>query len=390
LVAAGLVAALGTAANADSVTTVFGGDTYLAGEAVTANEPVTHDAFMAGRTVTLSVPVTGDAHLAGYDVHVDADIGGDVYAAGFSVSIGGNVKGDVTAIGNSVTVRGATPVLGNVRAAGATVMVQSAVDGSLLVTGETVTLDGPVKGDLSFHGRTLSFGANARVDGKVMIHAPAAITVPEAVASADRVSFEQLTSPEYPAQFGQTAEIVVKGFWTAVGFTVLWWLLLVVVGAALIALAPALMGKLQVIATVRPFRRIGLGLLALAAVLGLVPVAAITLVGLLLVPFVLIFAALAWSAAYLAGVYFAGLRVASSFTPVASNLAKVVVLGVSLVAAGLLVMLPFLGWLITLLLVTYGMGVIAALIMTSWSNADRERLDVAKPKDAPDGVTIGG
>ena len=60
-----------------------------------------------------------------------------------------------------------------------------------------------------------------------------------------------------------------------------------------------------------------------------------------------------------------------------SNLAKLIVLAVSLVVATLLVMIPFLGWLVTLLLVTFGMGVIAALVMTRWSTNDRERLAAA-------------
>ena len=59
---------------------------------------------------------------------------------------------------------------------------------------------------------------------------------------------------------------------------------------------------------------------------------------------------------------------------------KIATLAVSLVIAGLLTMIPFLGWPISLVLVAYGFGVIVALVMTRWSTDDRARLIEA---DAP-------
>jgi len=47
---------------------------------------------------------------------------------------------------------------------------------------------------------------------------------------------------------------------------------------------------------------------------------------------------------------------------------------VSLIVAALLVAIPFLGWLISLAIVAYGFGVVAALVMTRWSADDRGRL----------------
>jgi len=386
---AGLLALISLPAVADQQTFTFGGDTYAAGQSIAIASPVLRDAFEAGNTVVLSAAVGHDAHLAGFDVQSNSDVGGNLYAAGFSVSVGGTIKGDITAMGNTVSVHTTQPVSGNVRAAAANFTLDSGADGSVLVTAETATINAPIKGDFSFYGRNLVFGTNAVVAGQVLIHAPKKVEVPTSVAPADRVVFTELTSPEYPTQVGQTAEMVAKAFWTAVWAAALWWVLLLVVGAAFIALSRPLTGSLETLSAVRPVRRVGLGLLAFAAVVGLVPVAGLTVVGLLLVPFVIIFAVIACSLAYIAGVYLIGHAIGSRFTSVATTGRKVAVLALSLLLAGLLTMIPFLGWLISLGIVAYGFGVIAALIMTRWSADDRARLASANPAAAAVSTTPG-
>jgi cytoskeletal protein CcmA (bactofilin family) len=371
---AGLLAVAPLSALADEQSLVFGGDAYRAGQTTSITQPVQHDAFQAGNNVTLAAPVADDAHLAGFDVQATSDIGGNLYAAGFNVTVAGTVKGDITAMGNQVTIRTTQPVGGNVRAAAANITIDSAVDGAVLVTASNVTINTPIKGDLSFYGDTLSFGPNATVTGNVLVHAPKPISVPATVAPADRVSFTELTSPQYPTQVGQTAEVVAKGFWAALWAAAGWWVLLLLVGAAFITLNQPLTASLETLSGVRPFRRFGLGLLAFASVIGLVPVAALTVVGLLVVPVVLIFAFIACSLAYVAGVYLIGSAIGRCIAPLATTGRKVAALAVSLVLAGLLTMIPFLGWLISLAIVAYGFGVVAALIMTRWSADDRTRL----------------
>jgi hypothetical protein len=103
---------------------------------------------------------------------------------------------------------------------------------------------------------------------------------------------------------------------------------------------------------------------------------------LLLVPFVLVFAFIACSLAYLAGVYLIGSAIGGRITPLRSTGQKVAVLAVSLVIAAVLVAIPFLGWLISLVIVAYGFGVVAALIMTRWSADDRTRLAASSPVTA--------
>lgn len=361
----------------------IGGDQYAAGQAASIGEAVQRDAFAAGYDVTLRAPVAGDAHLAGFNVNVDAAVTGDLYAAGSAVNVTGLVGGDVTAFGNAVSLRASGPVAGNVRLAGATVTVATPVGGTALVTAQTLSLDAAVTGDLEFFGENLTFGPGATVAGIVTIHAPKEIAVPATVASADRVRFVQLVGPDYATEAGKTAEHVVRSIWPAVWATGLWWLLLALVGLLFITMAARAVAALELVAEKRPFRNIGLGVLGFASVLGLVPVFALTLVGIFLLPFVLVFVAIACTLAYLAGTYLVGTRIATALLPIDTNLKRAGVLIASIVVAGLLGMIPVVGWLLTLLLLVFGFGTFGVVTMVRWSRKDVARLAAAETSAPP-------
>ena len=375
LLAAGFVALVPAASLAEEASLSFGGDQYTAGQYSVISQPVARDAFIAGYDVSITGPVENDAHLAGYNVSTSAPVSGNIYAIGFAVDVESTVGGDVTAAGNQVDIRSGAAVGGNVRLAGQSVTLAAPITGSALVTTQTLSLDTAIAGDLNFFGENIVFGPGASVAGRVLIQAPNEIAVPESVAPAARVTYTKLENPDYVGEAGRTAENVVRGFWPAVWAAALWLLVLLVVGAVMIALMPRLMRALEVAGAKRPFRNIGLGILALASTLGLVLVAAITIIGLLAVPFVLIYVFIACSIAYVVGVYLAGTRLAAAFMPVDTNLKRLVVLAVSLVVAALLAMVPFVGWLLTLVLLTFGFGAFAVVTMVRWSRRDAERLD---------------
>jgi len=363
----GLVFAGGQAL-ADETKLSFGGDEFVAGQSATINQPtIARDAFLAGYDVALNGVVQGNAHFGGFNVRDDAQVKGDVYAVGFTINIAGPTGGDLTAMGNTLNVAAAAPVSGNARLAGGLVTLSAPVSGSALVTARNLTLDGPITGDFSFFGDTISFGPNARVDGKVSIQAPAEIAVPASVAAADRVSFQPLAAPDYASQAGKTAEHVVNSFWPAVWATGIWWLLLFVVGLAFLALSPRLIEAMRSVSATKPFGTLGLGFLAFASVIGLVPITALTIIGLLVTPFFILFAVIMCALSYLAGAYLLGSLLIGMLAPLDSTAKRALALAASIVTAGLLGMVPVAGWLITLLLVVFGFGAIGQVTLGRWT-----------------------
>lgn len=378
LVLAGALLMLPALAGAEESRMGFGGDQFAAGQSVVLQAPVEGDAFLAGGDVSLGAPVTGDAHLAGFDVNADALVGEDLYAFGFAVDVTGGVGGNLTAAGNMVTVRSAAPVGANARLAGQSVIVAAPISGSALISAQTLTLDAPITGDLNFFGETIVFNAGAKVGGTLSIRAPKEIAVPATVASADRVRFTQFTPPDYMTEAGKTAaDAVTRRLWPAVWIAVSGWLTLLVLGAAFIALMPRGLARMQMVSERRPFRKLGLGILAFASLLGLVPVFALTLVGILALPVVALLVFIGCMLGYLAGVYFAGLRIAGAFAPIDTNIKRIAVLAIALLAAGAAGTIPFLGWLFTLLLLVFGLGVIAVVLVVRWSSGDAARLEAA-------------
>lgn len=364
LMVAGLALA-GGPAGADDARLSFGGDEYAAGQAATINQPaVARDAFAAGYDVSLSSTVEGDAHLAGFNVRSDGTVRGDSYLAGFSVTVAGPTGADLSAMGNSITVGSAAPVTGNARLAGATITISAPIGGSALVSAQTLTLDAPITGDLDFFGEKLNFGPNAVVSGKLNIQAPSEIAVPATVAAAERVSYRQLVLPDYATEAGRTAEHVVRSFWPAVWATGTWWLLLFVVGLAFLGLGPRLVERLRLATERRPFRTLGAGFVGFSAVLGLVPVSAMTVIGLLATPLFVLFAFVMSALAYLAGTYLVGSRLVGTLTPLDTAMKRAVALALSIVVAGLLGMVPMLGWLLVLLLIAFGFGAMARAMLS--------------------------
>ncbi|MDR3472068.1 MAG: hypothetical protein P4M09_10305 [Devosia sp.] len=348
---------------ADGASFSFGGDQYAAGENAAVQSAVEHDAFIAGRQLDLSAPVSGTAHLIGMNVSSDASVGGNLYAAGFNIEVSAPVLGSVTAIGNAVSVKQAATIGGNARLLGASVTLAAPVTGSVLVSAKTLTLDGTVQRDLNFYGESLVFGPGAKVDGTLFIQAPKPIEVPASVAAADHVKYTAIASPDYMSQAGNVAGTAVNGLWPALWAIALWWLLLFVIGVGFIALAPRVMNGLQTAAATRPFRSLGMGVLAFALLLGLVPVAAITLIGIPLLPIIFAGIAVGCVLAYLAGLYSIGLRIGAAITSIESNGRRIAVYAAALVVAGLLGMIPMLGWLIGVLLVLFGLGIMTVALL---------------------------
>ncbi len=93
------------------------------------------------------------------------------------------------------------------------------------------------------------------------------------------------------------------------------------------------------------------------------PVLFLTVIGIFVVPVALVLVFLAWLLGYLAGVYLLGARVAKTLTPLDSVVKRLAVLAVSILALGLLGMIPVVGWLITLIILCFGLGAIATHLL---------------------------
>ncbi|MBJ3763698.1 hypothetical protein ILP92_13150 [Maribius pontilimi] len=353
--------ALASPCSAQSGDRELGGDIFRSGDTQTPLNAA-RDVLAAGATVSLDGAVAEDTHAAGFDVDVDAATGGDLLAVGMSVSVGGPVGGDLTASGFSVrTARGAS-IAGNARLAGARLTLDGPVEGALAAVGAKVTLNAAVAGDALLTGETLTFGPDARVGGTLTYSAPEQVEIPARVAPADRIRYEPYQRSEMAERARHMWEdqdfpgrpdflSLLGGFLVTLGF-------FVVIGALCLTLAPATVRHLRERIDARPGMSLVLGTLGLSILFGLVPISAMTVVGIPLVPIVVLVVLLVWTLGYILGTYVLAMRVLRGLgadpRPAIWIRLLALVIGVSI--AALLNFIPVLGWMVNFALVLLGIG----------------------------------
>lgn len=347
---------------------VFGGDRFASGSSADLTEPALRDAFVSGFTASLDEAVSGDAHLAGFNVDLDENVRGDAYTAGFNVTIDADVGDDLSASGMSVSVDKGVNVGGNARLAGATVTMEGSIAGSLAIAAKNIELDGAVTGDVSLVSQNIEFGKDAVINGTLSYSAPERIDIPENVVAADRVQYTQLSISERALGMRQMREMAQDAFWPSVASAIfgalIGFVFLLVVAAICLASAPLLTEMLRINTVEKPWSSLIFGGFGMALLIGLVPVTAMTIIGIPLVPFALLAIAAAWVLGYLLGVYVVTWRLVGAFRDLPDSLSgRLILIGFGIVVLALLNFVPFFGWLINVIVVLAGLGGLTAMLM---------------------------
>ncbi|MBP7242465.1 hypothetical protein [Amaricoccus sp.] len=336
----------------------FAGDVYRAGSTASFAGPQAHDAFLAGERVDLSGPITGSAHLAGRRVEITGAIGGDLYAFGADVRLAAPVAGAAAIAGYDVGVEGA--VGGNLRAAGRSVEVMAPVGGGALLTGGRVELAAAVTGDAMITADEIVFGEGARVDGRLTLVQEAGheVEVPASVAPPERIERQVATGHGMVGMAGPGWFAIIAGLLLGV-------VVLAILAMLVPTIAPRRTERLRLIAGEAPFRTLGIGFLALSALLGSAVLLAVTLIGIVVAPVALLLAAILGALGYIVAVYLLGawmLTRAGALEP--DTFPEYALAGVvGAVVATLLSLLPLVGWFVMLALTLIGAGAIAISVI---------------------------
>ena len=349
---------------ADTERQTIGGDLYVAGSG-TADASAERDVFVAGGTVTARGTVGQDGHFLGMDVEIEAEVTGDVYAAGGTVTLRAPVGEDLTAAGFSLRTGEDGRVGGNARLAGGSVVIDGPVAGALLASGGEVALNAEIGGDVRILAGKVSFGEGARIGGRLDYSAPEEVAIPASVIDPARVSFTRSEEWERVAQtprdWADREYPVLPGASAVFGFLLVTIGFFVVLAAAALALAPERIEAMRREALARPWLALLGGVVGLATVLGLAPVAVMTVLGLPLLPAILLLALLLWIVGYALGVYTVALRVWTGMGGAEPAMAgRLAVFAAGLLVAALLNAIPFAGWALNFTLVLFGIGAIAA------------------------------
>lgn len=382
---------------ADDDFTVFGGDTYASGQTPTLDEPSPRSAFVSGFSPSIDASVARDAHVAGGHVSIDAPISGDLYAAGFWISVDGPVGGDITASGYSVSLDRNVTVGGNSRIAARSIEIDGDLSGSLLAVAQNVTINGEISGDVLVAIDHLTFGPDARINGNLVYVGPRTADIPASVIDPGRVVHKKIagqalstlaqltavgealhelrengalrTAAEVAAgkkaveiTAGMIADHHQQTFWSQLADFITTLVINLVVVALFFWLAPKRTEFSRARLQARPFASLGYGFLALSMLIGAIPVAAVTIVGIVLIPFLILLAVIACYLAYLLATYALAWWAFTAIRPVAPTMVnRLLATAVGLALFSLLHYVPYIGWIANVAIMLTGLGAISAL-----------------------------
>lgn len=359
-------------ASAEQVSRTHGGDTYLAGETVTETLSATGDVFAAGSVVSTAGTTSGDTHAAGWNVDVGTQTGGDVYAAGNSVTIDAPVGEDVTAAGFSVRSTADAVVSGNLRFFGRSVIIDGPVSGAISAFGGTVHLNAPVSGDAWIAAQEVTFGPQASIAGRLTLSSPDAQSVPARVIPAERITLEDWDTREIYREFDRSWDAVdmpMLPTWMSVfSAFVISTIFLLLLAAVFLTLVPNRVEKMRRRVVRQPLQTFLLGVIGLSTLFGMVPVTALTIIGIPFVPFALLLIFVVWTLGYLLAAYGIARRILLAFdgNEDPSLVMKLATILVAICVVAILNFIPFVGWVVNYTLVLLGVGAMTAGLLSLW------------------------
>lgn len=335
---------------------------FAAGQTVLIEGTVNGDVYAAGGEIEITGTVNGDVLVAGGTVNINGTVSEDVRAAGGTVRINGTVDGNCTMTGGLVVVGSQGLVKDNLLAMGGTIRISGRAEKQVKVFCEELTISGTVGQDLHFAGERIEVLEGSTIGGDATIDLSDkenAHIAEGAVRGKATIRLEE----DRPAP----AVVAAKG--GSYLFGLLYALSLILMAVLTVYVLPK---KTQ---EARTFVKEGFGMTFLWGFLGLigVPLAVVLLmiviVGIPLGLFVLVLYLWFLYLSQLSLPLLASTWITKDATARGWKLFWPIALGV--IVLQLLMMIPYLGFLLWLVGAILGMGAILRLVASSLAMASK-------------------
>ena len=333
--------------------TVFAAVPVLAAElrqgdtvTVASEEVIDDDLYIAGGTIIIDGTINGDLIAGGGTITVNGTVNGSIMAAGGTVNINGEVTHAVRVIGGTLNISG---TIGRdlLVASGEFSMASTAeIGGDLLLGAGTARIDGLIKGDINSGVDSLTIASTASIQGKLTYISENEANIQSGAQIGGTITHR------LPDVKEKTAAGI--GLWGKV----IGYLMTLVVGIIIVLLAPRRVKAVTESIRTRPWASLGWGAVILVATPIAAIVAFITIIG---IPVGLISLVLYTIAIYLTQLFVGlliGLWIIGAFRGVETRAALVGALTLGLAILSLLELIPYLGFVIGLATILFGLGAI--------------------------------
>lgn len=142
-------------------------DQYMAGGEVTVDAPVYGDVMAAGGQVVFNDSILQDLTVAGGELEINGNIGDDLRVMGGDVTINGTVNDDLLVFGGDVKIGRNAVIRGNLLAYSGQVRMDGSVLGAARLTGGEIDIDGQIMGPTQIVAEDIHIGDSAEFHAEV-------------------------------------------------------------------------------------------------------------------------------------------------------------------------------------------------------------------------------
>jgi len=316
---------------------------------IAKGEVIDEDLYIAGSNIIVDGTINGDLIAAGRTITVNGTVNGSIMAAGGTVNINGEVTHAVRVIGETLNING---TIGRdlLVAGGEFSMASTAeIGGDLLLGAGTARIDGLIKGDINSGVDSLTIAPTASIQGKLTY-----ISENEANIQSGAQIRGTITHKLPNVKERLTAGSIGLGLWgKVIGF-----LMALMLGIIIVLLAPRRVKAVTESIRTRPWASLGWGAVILVATPIAALIVCITIIGL---PLGLIALALYTIAIYLTQLFVGlliGQLIIGASRGVETRAALVGALALGLAILSLLRLIPYLGAVIGVATILFGLGAI--------------------------------
>ncbi|AXI49194.1 hypothetical protein C1J03_24120 (plasmid) [Sulfitobacter sp. SK012] len=240
--------------------------------------------------------------------------------------------------------------------------------------GRDVILNAAIKGDARTLAQTLSFGPDATISGTLTYSVQEKMVVPDRVAAAERVVIKDVSGGRIWKEWDKAGKDMpaLPSFMSLMFGFAISLLFFLALGALMLSFMPKRLSKMRRSIAQAPGQTLVLGL---SMLLGMVPIVALTIVGLPFVPIVVLTILVVWTLGYALGVYSVAMRLWLGWggTAEPNSLIRLLILATAILFAALLNFIPFMGWVANYTLVLLGIGAMTRAVFQSMLGNPRFR-----------------
>jgi cytoskeletal protein CcmA (bactofilin family) len=347
-----------------TVTGVVNDDVYAAGGEVDSSARIAGDLVAAGGRLDIVGEVLADVLAAGGEVNIRGRIHDDVRIAGGDLVIQALIRDDLVAAGGRIRITENSRIGGTGSLAGGEVYVDGRIDGPLQVSAGKVVIAGSVGSDVSIWAEDIIIMPGARIAGDLNYQSPDPALINEGAEITGEVIHTPVDMPAGPIITGMILMAAVI------------YLTLMVTAIVLYLLFTDIAAQTAQIANDSYWSCVGLGLAILTATPLVIVILMSIGIGSLLAVIVLLSYLLLLITGYISGAYSFTVRLRNVFNSTSeSRLTASIWLAVTLLLLSITGLVPLLGFIVSLLILTSGMGSLVRVLILTKNDVSRIKCD---------------